>query len=192
MGDLEAGGYSGSESYRYVEPILFSREAELLVISPYIGMGYAKKLVKLGKRKRIRVITSKYSEEVRGYIMKHSRYLLYGYAKAAVVIGIGGGVATYFSFYSLAAYAVAASVGVALLGLLNYMVSKSSDIQIRTSYNRFVHEKAYISGATAAVGSANLTYNGLKKNVERVEVITDPKRVASLRSHFFDLWKASA
>ncbi len=49
--DVQAGGYSGFESYRYVEPILKDSAGELLVISPYIGMGYAKMLVGLEKRK---------------------------------------------------------------------------------------------------------------------------------------------
>ena len=188
--DDKAKGYSGSESYRYVEPILRDSSRELLVISPYIGMGYARMLVKLGRRKRVRVITSSYSEPVREYIGHHSRYLLYGYLKAIVVFIAAAFVAAYFSIYLISGAALALA---GLLGLVAAATHRlgGSDIQIRTSYDRFVHEKAYISGAAAAVGSANLTYNGMRKNIERVEVITDRERIGSLRIHFLDLWEAS-
>jgi phosphatidylserine/phosphatidylglycerophosphate/cardiolipin synthase-like enzyme len=189
--DAQAGGYSGSESYRYVEPILRDSSRELLVISPYIGMGYAKMLVGLGRRKRVRVITSKYSETVRGYIGRRSRYLLYGYARAAAIFVVGAIASAYFSFYQISLGALALAGITVLAAMVAYRLSKNSDIEIRTSYDRFVHEKAYISRDAAAVGSANLTYSGMRKNVERVEVITDPARIGVLRDHFFDLWKAS-
>jgi phosphatidylserine/phosphatidylglycerophosphate/cardiolipin synthase-like enzyme len=189
--DVQAGGYSGSESYKYVEPILYDRGGELLVVSPYIGMGYAKRLVALGKRKKVRVVTSRYSQQVCEYIQHHSRHLLYGYIKAFAILAMAAFVAAYFSLYLIAGIAVAGMALVSLVALLMYSLSRSSNIEVRVSYDRFVHEKAYISGGAAAVGSANLTYNGMHKNVERVEVITDPERVARLRTHFFDLWKSS-
>lgn len=187
----QAGGYSGSESYRYVEPILKDSAEELLVISPYIGMGYARMLVKLGKRKSVKVVTSAYSEQVRNFIINRSRLVLYGYAKAAALFLIAALVSIYFSFYQVAAGAMALALLVILIALVVYKHSKNSHIEVRTSYDKFVHEKAYISETVAAVGSANLTYSGMRKNVERVEVITDHERIGVLRSHFFDLWKAS-
>lgn len=189
MDDRQESGYSGSDSYRYVDPILSDSGTELLVISPYIGMGYAKRLVKLGRRKRIRVITSAYSKSVSDHIAHHSRYLLYGYAKAAALFAAAGIVSAYFSFYLIAAFAAAGFGIIALIALIVYKLFRNSDIEVRISYDRFVHEKAYLSGATAVVGSANLTYSGMHRNVERVEVITDPSRIARLRAHFFDLWR---
>ncbi len=188
--DFQAGGYSGSESYRYVEPILKDGSPELLVISPYIGMGYAKMLVGLGKRKSVRVITSSYSEQVRDYINRRSRYLLYGYLKAIVIFFVAALVSAYFSLYLISLGALGLAGILVLVALISYRLSRSSDIQIRTSYDRFVHEKAYISRDVAAVGSSNLTYSGMRKNVERVEIITDPERIKTLRAHFFDLWKS--
>ena len=188
--DIQAGGHAGSESYKYVEPILKDPSAELLVISPYMSMGYAKMLVGLGKRKRVRVITSQYSERVSDYISHRSKYVLYGYAKACLAFLIAAFVSLYFSIY-LAGFAALALLGLsALVAFIRYKLSKNSDIEIGISYDKFIHEKAYISQSAAAIGSANLTYSGLRKNVERVEVITDPERIKSLRSHFFDLWKA--
>ena len=188
--DVQAGGYSGSESYKYVEPILRDGSRELLVISPYMSMGYARMLVGLGKRKRVRVITSHYSERVGDYITHRSKYLLYGYAKAGLVFLIAASVSAYFSLYLLSLGALALAGLSALVALARYKLSKNSDIEVRISYDKFVHEKAYISQDAAAVGSANLTYSGMRKNVERVEVITDSGRIRSLKSHFFDLWKA--
>jgi phosphatidylserine/phosphatidylglycerophosphate/cardiolipin synthase-like enzyme len=188
--DVQAGGYSGSESYKYVEPILRDRSRELLVISPYMSMGYARMLVGLGKRKRVMVITSHYSERVGDYITHRSKYLLYGYAKAVLVFLIAAFVSAYFSLYLISLGALALAGLSALVALAGYKLSKNSDIELRIFYDKFVHEKAYISESAAAVGSANLTYNGLRKNVERIEVITDPARIKALRDHFFDLWKA--
>lgn len=190
MEDLRVGGYSGSESYKYVEPILLDGGRELLVISPYIGISYAKRLVALGRRKRVRVLTSASSEVVSDYIRHRSRHALYGYLKAAVILGAGAFVSFYFSFYMVAGLALAVAALVLLASLVAYRHSRSSDVDVRISYERFVHEKAYISDSVAAVGSANLTYSGMHKNVERVEIITDPSRVARLRAHFFDLWKS--
>jgi phosphatidylserine/phosphatidylglycerophosphate/cardiolipin synthase-like enzyme len=187
--DDQAGGYSGSESYKYVDPILYSKAHELLVISPYIGMGYAKRLVAIGRKKKVMVVTSTYSQPVANYIRHHSRYLLYGYLKALVLLVVGALIAVYFSFYLIAVAALGMDLLFGLAALLSYKLSKNSKIEIRTSYDKFVHEKAYISDAIAAVGSANLTYNGMHKNVERVEVITDHSRIAHLRTHFLDLWK---
>jgi phosphatidylserine/phosphatidylglycerophosphate/cardiolipin synthase-like enzyme len=182
-------GYSGPSSYKFVDPILFDDGKELLVISPYIGMGYAKKLVKLGGRKKVRVVTSRYSEQVSKFITHHSRYLLLGYVRAIAVIVAGAVIATYFSLYDIALLAAGLGVVVALAAAGMYKISRSSDVQVRIVYDSFVHEKAYISEGIAAVGSANLTFNGMHKNVERVELIRNPSRIASLRAHFFDLWK---
>ncbi len=187
--DVQAGGYSGSESYRYVEPILKDSSRELLVISPYIGMGYARMLVKLGKRKRVRVITSAYSERVRDYVIHRSRHILYGYAKPIVLFLAAAFVSAYFSIYLAALAALALAGLLALAALAAWKFSENSNVEVRTSYDRFVHEKAYISQGVAAVGSANLTYSGMRKNVERVEVITDGRKIDVLRGHFFDVWK---
>jgi phosphatidylserine/phosphatidylglycerophosphate/cardiolipin synthase-like enzyme len=187
--DDQEGGHSGFQSYKYVDPILQCRARELLVISPYIGMGYAKRLVAIGRKKKVMVITSTYSQPVANYMRHHSRYLLYGYLKALVLLVAGALIAVYFSFYLLAIVALGIDFLFSLVALLMYRLSKNSRIEVRTAYERFVHEKAYISDAVAAVGSANLTYSGMHKNVERVEVITDPARIADLRTHFLDLWK---
>lgn len=191
MDGQQAGGYSGSESYRYVEPILKDPSGELLVISPYMSIGYAKMLVKLGKRKRVRVVTSLYSEPVKSYINRHSRYLLYGYLKPIAIFAAGALVAAYFSIYLVALGAAVLAGLTCLVAFVAYRLSKNSDVEVRVSYDKFVHEKAYISEGAAAVGSANLTYSGMRRNVERVEVITDRGRIAALRGHFFDVWKAS-
>ncbi len=187
--DAGAGGYSGSESYRYVEPILKDSAGELLVISPYIGMGYAKMLVSLGKRKRVRVITSSYSEPVKDYISHRSRHLLYGYVKVILLFAIAAAVSVYFGLYAFAMASAAVGAVLLLIALALHRFSRNSDIEIRISYDKFVHEKAYISRDAAAVGSANLTYSGMRKNVERVEVIKDSARIEGIRRHFFDLWE---
>ncbi|MDE1865924.1 MAG: hypothetical protein KGH94_04790 [Candidatus Micrarchaeota archaeon] len=189
--DDRAGGYSGSDSYRHVEPLLFDRGKELLIISPYIGMRYARKLVGIGRRKRIKIVTSRYSQDVVAYIRRHSRYLLYGYAKAVSLLAIGAFVSAYFSFYAIAIFAAAGAALISGMGYVMYRLSRNSQIEARISYRRFVHEKAYISDCAAVVGSANLTYSGLHKNVERVEIITDQDRIEGLRTHFFEIWERS-
>lgn len=187
--DVQAGGYSGSESYKYIEPILRDQSGELLVITPYMSMGYAKMLVGLGKRKQVRVITSSASEQVASFIRHRSKYIVYGYLGPIALFIFAAVIAMYFSFYQIGLGALGLAGLVALIALIRYRISKNSDIEVRIYQDRFVHEKAYISHEAAAVGSANLTFSGMRKNVERVEIITDPSRIRTLRDHFFDLWK---
>ena len=42
------------------------------------------------------------------------------------------------------------------------------------------------------MGSANLTYSGMHKNIEHIEVIKEGDRIAELEKHFRQLWTGPA
>ncbi len=75
--------------------------------------------------------------------------------------------------------------------LLAYRKYKKTDsnLKVKVAKGKFVHEKVYIGNDIAIVGSANLTYNGMHKNVEHIDVIKDDARIRQLREHFESLWR---
>ncbi|MDE1811173.1 MAG: hypothetical protein KGH66_03965, partial [Candidatus Micrarchaeota archaeon] len=62
-------------------------------------------------------------------------------------------------------------------------------LRVRIADKKFVHEKLYIGESTAITGSANLTFNGMHKNIEHIETTADPRKVQELTRHFDELWK---
>jgi len=77
--------------------------------------------------------------------------------------------------------------------LLAYLRHKraNSNLQVKVITERFVHEKLYISGNTAISGSANLTYNGMHKNIEHIEVTKDESKIREMRRHFESMWNGN-
>jgi phosphatidylserine/phosphatidylglycerophosphate/cardiolipin synthase-like enzyme len=86
----------------------------------------------------------------------------------------------------------AAAALAALLAHHFYKKRDSGNLEVRFCTNVFVHEKLYIGNDKAITGSANLTYNGLHKNIEHIEVINSIERIGKLKSHFNDLWSKLA
>ena len=64
---------------------------------------------------------------------------------------------------------------------------KGSRIEFRKPKG-FVHSKFYIGENGAIQGSANLTYNGMHKNVENISIIRDQEGIEKLRKEFYKLW----
>ena len=56
--DADHTGYSGSESYKFIDRLLKTGRGTLRIVSPYIGAYYAKMLVDLAKQRKVYVITS--------------------------------------------------------------------------------------------------------------------------------------
>jgi phosphatidylserine/phosphatidylglycerophosphate/cardiolipin synthase-like enzyme len=108
-----------------------------------------------------------------------------GYAKAALYFALLSAIALYLGFYYIAAPIVALALASFALMLRS---RRSTAIQLKVIRDKFVHEKLYISNGTAVIGSANLTYSGMHKNIEHVEVIRNGKEVDALKRHFEELW----
>ncbi len=181
-------GYSGSESYREVERLL--RESpELSIVTPYIGLGYMKLLASYSRKKPVRLITTHsppnapaidYLEARPGIVFAKIGLFSVLLAAAAFVLR--------FQFY-VAVFGLAAAA-LFVVSAMNAFGKVHPKVNVRFARNVFVHEKLYIGRDEAIVGSANLTYPGMHKNVEHIECITDPQGIAMLKSHFNGLWSS--
>jgi phosphatidylserine/phosphatidylglycerophosphate/cardiolipin synthase-like enzyme len=185
---LKTDSYSGDSSYMYVDKLVKANDRELMIISPYISNFYIKKLVKESGRKRIRVITSESSNSYKGstlknYISKNMKK----YIKATIFMAILVAISLYLHFN----YTTPILIGItAILVVIMILKSRKTDenLKVKVIKDKFVHEKVYIGDDTAIVGSANLTFNGMHRNVEHIDVIKDNSRINDLRDHFETLW----
>ncbi|HUB92346.1 MAG TPA: phospholipase D-like domain-containing protein [Candidatus Saccharimonadales bacterium] len=174
--------YTGRECYRFAERLI--REGrEILIVSPYIDEYYARFLSDNSGGKRIRIISSSMDQKARKLLGKGRPLgaLLY-----ALVIILALDYLAYREGVFSAMLALL-SAAIFLLGLAVF-ASKKKDIEIRTPVE-FVHAKMYINEREAIHGSANLTYNGMHRNVEQIEMIRESGKVERLREEFFRLWR---
>ncbi len=181
--------HSGCDCHRYIEPLIRERAAELLVVSPYIDAHYARVLVDVGRRKRVRVITSADSEGALRRAIAGSGVGMLRHAKALLVIGAMAALTAFLGLYFLFIVLAALLAGIIGAGYIRHRRILGSNIRVRVARGMFVHEKLYISDGTAITGSANLTYSGLHRNMEHVEVTRKRERIGALRAHFRLLWR---
>ena len=184
--------YSGESSYRYTDKLIKESSRELMIVSPYISDYYIKMLVDQAVKKRIRIITS---ESSLGYkdakIKNFVRKGLGGYFKTILFFILLDFISIFFkSNYTIIALSAIVS-GLIIILIFVYKRQKKaySNIEVKVSKKKFVHEKLYINDGMAIVGSANLTYNGMHKNVEHIEIIRNVRRVLNLKDHFESLWR---
>ena len=64
---------------------------------------------------------------------------------------------------------------------------KGSKVELRKPKG-FVHAKFYIGDNEAIQGSANLTYNGMHKNLENISIIRNERDIEKLRKEFYKIW----
>jgi phosphatidylserine/phosphatidylglycerophosphate/cardiolipin synthase-like enzyme len=189
MPSNEGEHYSGNSSYKYINQMIGNGDKELMIVSPYISNHYTKMLLKVCGRKRIRVITSEISLGYRGSMLKNLQNKGLGeYLNAILYFAALDAIVIYLNF----TYIISITTLLLILSLLFTMRRRekiNKNIKLKTTGEEFVHEKLYISGSMAIVGSANLTYNGMHKNIEHIEVIRDEEEVAKLRNHFDSLWR---
>ncbi len=183
--------YSGNEGYKHVER-LFRSSRSIDIITPYIGIQYAKMLYGLaGSGKRIRLIISKGQD---------SNSVAIGYLGPRVRSNMGYSLASAASFMAFVLLYIVnmpyeASILLLLFLLFTFLAlrraPRNRNIYVRYAPG-FVHEKIYIGDSEAITGSANLTYSGMHKNTEYLEVIRDSNRIDALERHFNTLWNGSS
>ncbi len=185
-------GYSGTESYKYIEPLLRERGSRLIVVSPYISPDYARIIVREAGKRSVYVLTSEASrgasqgEAIR--ILQSTRRLSRRYV--AIMAYLSLLLATSLVIHSYYLALLVASVMMAFsVVLLSTSRSPGRYLHLKIAGPNFVHEKLYISDTKAIVGSANLTYSGLHRNVEHIEIIRDGARRRELIAHFESLWR---
>ena len=188
MPSAEGEHYSGNSSYKYINQLIGGSDRELMIVSPYISNHYTKMLLKVCGKKRIRVITSEISFGYRGSMLKIINNKGLGdYVNAILYFAVLNAIVIYLRFF----YIAVITILLLLLTLLLTMRRRrkiSKNIRIKTTGEDFVHEKLYITDSAAIVGSANLTYNGMHKNIEHIEIIKDKAAIKALADHFNLLW----
>lgn len=180
--------YSGNESYKYIDELI-KKSHNLKIISPYISLFYAKKIAYYSKHKKISIITFKPQTKNELTAFKYLTKLnnLLKFIKLLIYTILLESAAILLKFYSIALILFVFFIIVFILFYLIYGPITSSNISIKIS-KKFIHEKIYIGNDSAIIGSANLTYNGMHKNIEYVEVIKDKNKINSLKDHFNSLW----
>ncbi len=181
--------YSGSSSYIALERLLHDRSRTVRIVSPYISGYYASRLAGIARKKDVYLITTartvRDEKILRRHLSRGSASVL-GRAMIAMAAGIAvsalAGLWVMVLIIAQLAAADAAFIAVSALG-------RRSRMHVRFAKGAFVHEKLYISDLQAMTGSANLTYSGMHRNVEHIELTRDPARVKELRSHFDELWR---
>ncbi len=189
MAGREIESYSGESSYKYVDRLIKNNDKELMIVSPYISDYYTRMLLKRAGSKRIRIITSESSMGYKNAILSRYRTAgIRGYMKAIAFLLILDMVSIYLKF---AYTTLILSAGALIFALLAYRRHSKvkSNMQVKVARERFVHEKLYIGKEVAIVGSANLTFNGMHRNLEHIEIIRSIERIIILKRHFEDMWK---
>lgn len=180
--------YSGSSSYRYVESLI-NDSADIDIVSPYISSGYARMLARHAARHRVRIITSG-AEQNGAALMELGHGAAHaGWGRAVLfflllsiisaVLGLYYALAVLAPFTAVLAAAAFASAR-----------KRMSNLMVKVSRGAFIHEKLYISERAVISGSANLTYSGMHRNVEHLDVSVIPERISTMRHHFDDMWKS--
>lgn len=173
--------YAGQQCYKPVEKLI-SEGKEILIVSPYIDAYYAKFLIEKSADQKIRIISSSMDSEAKK-ILKRKRPL--GLLLAGLVIVFSLDYLTYTLGMLSSALDLLSTI--VILSCLLLFKFKKYKIEIKIP-KEFVHAKMYLNEREAIHGSANLTYNGMHKNVEHIEIILEKEKVEKLREEFFRLW----
>jgi phosphatidylserine/phosphatidylglycerophosphate/cardiolipin synthase-like enzyme len=175
--------YSGKDSYRYVERVLRG-EKNLLIVSPFIDDYYARYLISHSGGKRIRILSSSMqpaaARRLRGRDLGPAAkftFLVAGLDAAFYLLRMH-----FLPFFIVSFAAAALLVAASLRGNRNISLRVPRD---------FVHAKMYVGDSVAVEGSANLTWAGMHKNVEHIDVIYDRKRIGELQRQFRSLWDSA-
>jgi phosphatidylserine/phosphatidylglycerophosphate/cardiolipin synthase-like enzyme len=78
-----------------------------------------------------------------------------------------------------------------LFGILlwKYTRGMNARLHLKVVSSDFIHEKLYISDTIAITGSANLTYSGMHRNIESINITKNLEEVERLKKHFDRLWQ---
>ncbi len=173
--------HSGTNSYFQVEKLITSSR-EVLIVSPYIDVHYAKFLLSNSRHKRIKVISSSIDKDAER-ILHHKRHGITFILITLIVALLAwayNAVGELTLLTGAAALFVVVASGVLMLG-------PGNGVPVRKPKG-FVHTKLYIGDTHAIEGSANLTYKGMHENTEHISVIHDEETLAKLRDEFYKLW----
>ncbi len=173
--------YSGTSCHLYVESLL-RKGGKVLIVSPYIDRYYAKFIMQNMHEKDVRIISSSMDKE--------AMEMLSGSWDSVTIAGTAAllGLVEVFGFVAGANIVDLSSllfaVGLFAIALLRL---RRGSVRIKVP-REFVHAKLYVSESEAIHGSANLTYNGMHKNIEHIEIVRDKEAIGRLRNEFMHMW----
>ncbi len=180
----------------YVVPALQTAKRSLDIVSPYLSPKYSQLLLSKAKSGVVvRVLTSNSSglrHQQALAMLGPSSELYFSNPKfrycLVAIIGIGVVVSSLFGAIPLVLSAMAALI-VIVFGVRKRPRSQYG-LRVKVApANQLVHVKLYIVDKQVAFsGSANLTYSGMSRNIERLEVKTFPEEVKQEVNTFAALW----
>jgi len=181
--------YSGTDSYKYVEKLI-KQGKQVFIVSPYIDLYYAKFLLRNSVGKHISIISSSIDGKAERLL---SRGSFPGKTLAMLIILAGLNYLTYeigmgiSALLSLLPVLIFITILLAVVFAYKLRHSKPEGIKLKIP-KEFVHAKFYVNEKTAISGSANLTYRGMHKNIEHLEISNDPDYVKKLKAEFWRMW----
>ncbi|MDE1868484.1 MAG: hypothetical protein KGH60_00760 [Candidatus Micrarchaeota archaeon] len=185
--------YSGDSSYKFVDELIKNKDKTLRIVSPYISNHYTRMLLNMKRRKDIRIITSNISLEYRNSLLKE--FLGLGrfkrYMHLIAIFTVAAVFAFWIRFLGIGLLATLFDIITIALFYMAYRRRMEARLRVKIADKKFVHEKLYIGDSAAITGSANLTFNGMHKNIEHIERTNDQRKVSELARHFDELWKST-
>jgi len=170
------------EQYKHIEKLI-RRSKKLFIVSPYIDEYYARFLLKHAHNKKIYIISSSPEEKAKKMLTKG------GFPSLTLLLSV-----IMFSFYYLIWLAGLSYVPVLIIGFLFFALfivrlstRRPKNIRLKVP-KEFIHAKFYVGDNEAITGSANLTYRGMHKNIEHLEISNDPNYVEKLKAEFWRMW----
>jgi len=170
------------KQYKHVEKLI-RRSKNVFIVSPYIDEYYAKFILRHARNKKIYIISSSPDEKAKKLLMKG------GFPTLTLLLSI-----IMFLFYYLLRlaglnYMFILIIGFLLFALFIVRLSTKKPKSIRLKIPKeFIHAKFYIGDYEAITGSANLTYRGMHKNIEHLEIRNDPDYIKKLKTEFWRMW----
>jgi len=176
--------YSGKESYKYVDKLLSNNERSLRIVSPFISKYYAKRINQIAKKKSIYIITSKATA-------KNEKELKRLFSSSSVSLSALLYLAVLSSIIAVLGLYTFFTVTILLFGIVlwKYTRGMNTRLHLKVVSSDFIHEKLYISDTIAITGSANLTYSGMHRNIESINITKNLEEVEILKKHFDRLWQ---
>jgi len=170
------------EQYKHVEKLIM-RSKNLFIVSPYIDEYYARFLLRHARNKKIYIISSSPEEKAKKILTKG------GFPSLTLLLSV-----IIFSLYYLLWLVGLSYTPILIIGFLFFVLfilrlSTMGPKNIRLKVPKeFIHAKFYVGDNEAITGSANLTYRGMHKNIEHLEIRNDPNYVKKLKAEFWRMW----
>ncbi len=176
--------HTGSDCYKYVDRLIKS-SGELMMVSPFVDKYYAEFLRRNSRHKKILLLSSSIDRSAQKALGRRPHPL--AFAAMAVILAVLC-LSEYYAGVLTPVNILASAFLISVLAF--FLLGGKPNVDVRRPEG-FVHMKLYLSERQAIQGSANLTYSGMHRNVEHIEVINNPEVIDQLREDFLKLWARS-